>query len=120
VCRPGANPAPAARFPQQTVEFDALDFIAPSALLAQQRRPVMRVTETLAGRMDVAAFDLVESMVEEKPELAIDVGPWRDGPALTACEAERLTTRAMPNPGTPHRVAGTSNAARDRKRLSDC
>jgi hypothetical protein len=27
------------RFRQQTIEFDVLDFIAPSALLSQQQRP---------------------------------------------------------------------------------
>jgi hypothetical protein len=55
----------------------------------------MRVAETLAGRIGVAAFDLVESMVEEKPEPAIDVGPRRDAPALTGFEVQRFTTRDM-------------------------
>ena len=54
-------------FMQQTVELNVLDFVAPSALLAQEQRAMMRVTEMLAGRIGVAALDLVdEAMVEKK------------------------------------------------------
>jgi len=58
---------------QQTIELNVLDLVAPSAFLAQEQRAMMGVTEVLAGRIGVAAFDLVEKTVlEKKIEGAID------------------------------------------------
>ena len=71
-------------FLQQTIELDVLDLVAPSALLAQEQRAVMRVTEVLAGRIGVAALDLVdEAVLEKKIERAID-GRRRDRLAFAA------------------------------------
>ena len=58
---------------QQTVELHVLDLVAASALLAQEQRAMMGVTEMLAGRIGVAALDLVdEAVLEKKIEGAID------------------------------------------------
>ena len=74
------------RFLQQTVELDVLDFVAPSALFAQEQRAVMRVAEVLARRVGVAALDLVdEAVLEKKIERAID-GRRRDGLAFAPRE----------------------------------
>ena len=54
------------RFLQQTIKLDVLDLVAPPALLAQEKRPMMGVTEVLARRVGVAALDLVEKTVLEK------------------------------------------------------
>ena len=61
------------RFLQQTVELDVLDLVAASALLAQEQRAMMRVAEVLAGRIGVAALDLVdEAVIEKEVERAIN------------------------------------------------
>src|SRR5580693_5594297 len=71
-------------FLQQTVELDVLDLVAPSAFLAQEQRAVMGMTDVLAGRIGVAALDLVEKTVlEKKIECAIN-SRRRDRLALAA------------------------------------
>ena len=73
---------PGVRFLQQTIELNVLDLVAPSAFLAQEQRAMMGVTEVLAGRIGVAALDLVEKTVlEKKIESAIN-GRRRDRLAL--------------------------------------
>ncbi len=82
ICRCGAKPARAAASCSRRVELDVLDLVAPSALLAEEQRAMMRVTKMLAGRIGVAALDLVDKAVlEKKIERAID-GRRRDGLAL--------------------------------------
>ena len=71
-------------FLQQPINLHVLDLVAPSAFLAQEQRAVMGVTKMLAGRIGVAAFDLVNKPVlEKKIERAID-GRRRDRLAFTA------------------------------------
>src|ERR1700729_3091509 len=73
-------------FLQQTIELDVLDLVAPSAFLAQEQRAMMGVAEVLAGRIGVAALDLVEKTVlEKKIERAIN-GRRRDRLALATRE----------------------------------
>src|ERR1700730_15297837 len=71
-------------FLQQPINLDVLDLVAPSAFLAQEQRAVMGVTEVLAGRIGVAALDLVdEAVLKKKIEGAID-GRRRDRLAFAA------------------------------------
>src|SRR5271170_848983 len=61
------------RLLQQAVEPYVFDFVASPALVAEQQNTVMGVAEVLAGRIGVAALDLVdESMIEKKIESAVD------------------------------------------------